>query len=519
VRRSWAALLAALLAWPPLLAQAPPAEGVLASRVELVPHPGTTITHGDRVYLGPMSIVGRGAGIGLVETVSPESYLLGLREVPFSWHAEALKAQVVAARTYLAFTLAQGRSSAGRQYGYDICATSACQVYAGPLDIDGPYGDRWRTAVEETAGEILWYNGSPAQALYSSTSGVRTRESEDIFLGLDVPYLAAVESPGEQSPFVTWAFAVSGANMQALLEHAGLVEGAIEEIGVETTLDGAGPWMVVIESEGATERIPTYQFRGFMNRAAAALMPETLPAARGDGRRYPQTLMSGTYLIRRRVEMGTDSDGGRTLRGDSYVFSGWGWGHQVGMSQYGAQAMAEAGSSYDEILGHYYGGLQPSPAGIALPANVAVGLAVGVEEVVLSPDGPVDVMIDGIPVGEPTLGSWRFLSEGSLIRVIPPVGLGLPARVQQPRIRPSPTGDVLFFAVNSPAEVVVSVSSPDLEVGRLDLGGLDAGNHQVPLADVLTEAVSRRQRVYVTVEATNPEGSDRRTLVIVPEIR
>ncbi|HUO46460.1 MAG TPA: SpoIID/LytB domain-containing protein [Acidimicrobiia bacterium] len=519
MRRSWAALLAALLAWPPLAAQAPPAEGVLASRVELVPHPGTAITHGERIYLGPMSVVGRPDGIGLVETVSPEDYLLGLREVPFSWHAEALKAQVVAARTYLAFTLAQGRSSAGRQYGYDICATSACQVYAGPLGIDGLYGDRWRAAVEQTAGEILLYDGAPAQALYSSTSGYRTRESEDIFLGLDLPYLAAVESPGEQSPFVTWTFAVSESNMQALLEHAGLVDGAVKNMVVQTTTDGAGPWMVVITSEGRSERVPTYQFRGFMNRAATALMPEVLPAQRRDGRRYPQTLLSGTYLIWRRLEVGIGTDGAKFLRDGSYVFSGWGWGHQVGMSQYGAQAMAEAGSSYDQILGHYYTGLEPVPAEDALPATVAVGLAVGVDEVVLSPDGPVDVVIDGVPVGEPTLGSWRFVTEGSLIRVVPPVGLGLPARVEQPRIRPSTLGDILLFAVTAPAEVVVSVSSQNREVGRLDLGGLDAGNHEVLLAEVVSEALSRRQRFYVIIEATNPEGSDRRTLVIVPEIR
>lgn len=519
VIRSGAALLAALLSLPPLSGQIPPPEGVLAREVQLVPTDGTRMTFGDRVYTGPLTVTGRSEGLGLVETVPPEEYLLGLREVPFSWEEEALKAQVVAARTYLAFTLAQGRSTTGRAYGYDICATSACQVYAGPLDLEGPYGERWRSAVSSTAGEILFYQGEPAQTLYSSTAGLRTRESEDIFAGLDLPYLAAVDSPGEESPFVTWAFEVSSENMQALLEHVGLVNGTLRNLRVETTTDGSGPWMVVIESEGGSERVPTYQFRGFINRAASALMPDVLPAERGDGRRYPQTLLSGSYLIRRRFELSAGADGNQVLEAPSYVFTGWGWGHQVGMSQYGAQAMAKQRASYAEILGHYYGGLQPAAAGEVLPAEIRVGLAAGVEEFTVSPDGPVNVVIDGQALAEPTLGSWRFVTEAGLIKVLPPVGLGLPPALEQLRIRPSPAGEVIHFALTAPAEVVVTVVSGGRRVGRLELGGLDAAAHQVALAEVLTEPVSRRQRQVVTIEATNPEGFIRRTLIIVPEIR
>lgn len=511
-----AGLLAALLSLPAVAVEVPPPEGVLAGRVEVVPEAETRVTFGDRVYAGPLTVVGRSGGLGLVESISPQDYLLGLREVPFAWEEEALEAQVVAARTYLAFTLAQGRSRTGSAYGYDICATSACQVYAGPLDLDGPYGERWRSAVSETEGEILLYQGKPAQALYSSTSGVRTRESEDIFAGLDVPYLAAVDSPGEESPFVTWAFEVPEARMEDLLEHAGLVEGSLRSLRVETTTDGAGPWMVVIESAGRTERVPTYELRGMINRAAADLMPDFLPAERADGRRYPQTVLSGTYLIHRRVEITFRAGGSKVVEASTYVFTGWGWGHQVGMSQYGAQAMAKRGASYQEILGHYYGGLQPAPAGDALPEKVRVGLAAGVEEVVLSPDGPVNVVIDGHPLPAPTLGSWTFIAEAGLIKVLPPVGLGLPPRIVQPRIPPS--GDVLRFAVTAPAVVTVSIQNAQGLVGRLDVGGTDAGAYEYRLADILTERVGRQQRLVVTIEATNPEGSDRRVLVILPGI-
>jgi hypothetical protein len=100
--------------------------------------------------------------------------------------------------------------------------------------------------------------------------------------------------------------------MQALLEHAGLVNGQLTRIRVEPTADGAGPWMARIESEGGVETIATYQLRGLINRAAADLMPDDLPALRPDGRRYPQTLLSGSYLIRTRLNIGTGTpDGGR----------------------------------------------------------------------------------------------------------------------------------------------------------------------------------------------------------------
>ena len=502
---------------PPLSGQAPPVEGVLARVVELTPQAGTSVIFNERIYRGPLRVVAASEGIGLVEAMSPETYLLGLREVPFAWPDQALRTQVVAARTYLAFTLAQGRSTLGRVFGYDICATSACQVYAGLAGIATADGARWQQAVASTAGEILIHDGSPAQALYSSTSGGRTRESEDIFATVDEPYLVAVDSPDEESPFTTWSFEVTQAQMQALLEHAGMVDGELNRIRIEPTADGTGPWMARIESEGGVESIGTYELRGLINRAAAALMPDDLPAMRPDGRRYPQTLLSGSYVIRTRLNIGTGPDGER-LVDRRYVFYGWGWGHQVGMSQYGAKAMADAGSSYNEILGHYYGGLQPTQAEGWLPDQVAVGLAAGVDEVVLAPDGLVDVTIDGVPVGEPTLGSWRFESEGGFVRVIPPVGLGLPPQVEEMRIGAGSFGDNLLFTLTAPAEVIVSVVRSRLQVGRLELGVIDAGSYEYSLQDILTRPLNPRQRYQVVIEAVNPEGSVRRILIVIPDI-
>ena len=205
---------------------------VLARRVVLEPQDGTRIEVDGRVYAGSLRVSAHLDGLALVEETTIDNYLLGIREVPFSWEREALEAQAVAARTYLAWTLQRGRSSNGRRYGYDICATVACQVYAGVGGVDGQDGARWKQAVAETDSQILVFEGRPAQALYSSTSNGRTRNVEDVFVGsAPLPYLRAVESDGESSPFVSWSFIVPESVMEAMLRDRGLLQG--ELIGME----------------------------------------------------------------------------------------------------------------------------------------------------------------------------------------------------------------------------------------------------------------------------------------------
>src|SRR5439155_16620870 len=98
-----------------------------------------------------------------------EDYLQGIAEVPRSWPTAALKAQVVAARSYALATMTYPDPT-GARLGYQLCATQACQVYTGWAVSHGPDGDRWRQAVRSTRGQVLLSGGRPADALYSSTS-------------------------------------------------------------------------------------------------------------------------------------------------------------------------------------------------------------------------------------------------------------------------------------------------------------------------------------------------------------
>ena len=150
-------------------------------------------------------VVASASGLALTETTSVDNYLAGIKEVPFGWPREALAAQVVAARTYLANTLRNGRSERGRRYGYDICASSACQVYVGTGHLGDEAGDRWVEAVTRTAREIITLDGAPILAVYSSSAGSRTMAVQDVWGGAALPYLQPVDSPEEGvSPYASW---------------------------------------------------------------------------------------------------------------------------------------------------------------------------------------------------------------------------------------------------------------------------------------------------------------------------
>ena len=153
-----------------------------------------------RAYRGALEIFGNSRRtLTVVNELPLETYLRGvvpneLNPVAFA-QVEALKAQAVAARTYIVRNLGQFKNE-----GYDICATDACQVYFGALTED-PLATQ---AVTETRGVIAAYGGKPINALYSSTCGGRTENAEHIFIE-KVPYLVSTscEYKHPALPFVT----------------------------------------------------------------------------------------------------------------------------------------------------------------------------------------------------------------------------------------------------------------------------------------------------------------------------
>jgi stage II sporulation protein D len=244
---------------------------------------------------------------GTVAEILLEEYILGvvLGEMPASFELEALKAQAVVARTYTV--------RANHHENADICTDhTCCQAYCAPKDYTGSASalQKVRKAVEDTAGEIVTYQGKPIEATYFSCSGGRTEDAVAVW-GQDVPYLQAVDSPGEEKA-ANYLKTTSMTAGEFAYAFGGLSGPPSNWIGDITYTKGGG--------------VDTIQIGGTVYKGTQV--------------RQLLGLRSTAFVI--------------TVVGSSVTITTKGSGHRVGMSQYGADAMALSGSDYKVILAHYY---------------------------------------------------------------------------------------------------------------------------------------------------------------------
>lgn len=271
----------------------------------------TTVPASSAVYLPILQADGTAVQMEL------DSYLVGvvLQEMPADFEQEALKAQAVVARTY-----ALRRSTVGKKHPDGAVCTDAacCQAYISPEDYIASGGTREdaakvQQAVMATAGKVLCYEGALIEATYFSCSGGRTEDAAAVW-GADVPYLQAVDSPGEEA-----AAHYTDTVTFTAEEFTGALGAALQGLpatwlGEVTYTDGGGVAAMVI-----------------------------------GGTSYEGTLL--------RQKLGLRSTAfTMTAAGNHIIVTTKGFGHRVGMSQYGADAMAVTGSDYGQILAHYYPG-------------------------------------------------------------------------------------------------------------------------------------------------------------------
>ncbi len=258
-----------------------------------------------------------------VMTIGLEEYLTGvvISEMPASFEPEALKAQAVAARTFTLRQLSGDKHSDGQ-----LCSDSGCcQAWTDQDTLGDKLGSSWQqywekvsSAVKETEGEILTWNGQLIEAVYFSCSGGRTEAAAAVW-GSEVPYLQPVDSPGEEQ-------AAPYAQKRIFTEEAFV--SLIKKSAPEAALEGApsGWFGTVTKTPGdgvASMEIGGSHFTGTQLRSLL---------------RLPSTRFTVS------------------ITEEGIVFHTLGYGHRVGMSQYGANAMAQQGSTYREILEHYYTG-------------------------------------------------------------------------------------------------------------------------------------------------------------------
>lgn len=257
-------------------------------------------------------------GDGTIKDMPLDAYLTGvvLREMPADFEKEALKAQAVVARTYTLQKLPNGKHEDAV-----VCTdATCCQGYCTSEEYLNSGGskeevEKVAAAVLSTQGLVVTYKGELIEATYFSCSGGKTEDAAAVW-GTDVPYLQATDSPGEEkathyTDTVTYS-----------------VKEFCEKLGVNFTGPSAG-W---VEDVSYTDGGGVAQMR---------LCGKTFT---GTQLRKMLNLRSTAFIL--------------TALGDTITITTKGYGHRVGMSQYGADAMAVQGSNFEEILAHYYQGTE-----------------------------------------------------------------------------------------------------------------------------------------------------------------
>jgi stage II sporulation protein D len=326
--------------------------------------------------------------LALTVVLSFDRYLEGIAEVPPSWPRAALEAQAIAARSYaLATTGWSGKE--GEALGDPICATTSCQVYRGiPVPPDHSHR-RWVRAVRRTDGKVLLHDGRLATTVYFSTSNGRTYANEEIFGSTPLPYLRPVtEHDDGASPTSRWRVRLPFDDLTPFLRAAALWPRgrAISDARPHGT-------SLTIRGGGTIRSIDAADLRDALNTWAPCLRPSRYPPESAKGA-LPLTIPSRWLRF---------SSTDRAL-----VVTGRGWGHGVGMVQWGAYGKARRGMSASEILAYYYGGLRPQDH--PEPGLIRVQVTSGLTFLRISPSGS-GAKIGGRPIGN---GSVVISRDGRL---------------------------------------------------------------------------------------------------------
>ena len=306
-----------------------------------------------RRYRGRLQVIATGSGLQVINHVPLETYLSSVvgSEMPASWPQQALRAQAVAARTYAL----KGRRPAA---AFDLKSTVASQVYRG-IEAETP---STREAVASTRGLVLAYGGELIDAVFHSSSGGSTAGSGELW-PQQLPYLVSVPDFDQDSPVHQWrqplapellakAFAEIG-GVRSIEVVASTASGRVRQVRV------VGPaGQLLLSGPALRSRLGLkstwVRFELEVPQGAVAAEPVVaLPPA-------PPPLLPA-FSLPAGAFSADAAPAPAPLSLPQWVAVGRGFGHGIGMSQWGALAMARRGNSFDAILSHYYRGTRVLP--------------------------------------------------------------------------------------------------------------------------------------------------------------
>ena len=320
------------------------------------------------------------ASLYVCSVVGLEDYIkcVAPYEMSNSWPLEALKAQAICARTYVV-RVGERHS----KYGFDVCNTEDCQVYYGVDFQYKSHTDVSDEAVEATAGLCMYYEGKPIYAVYSASNGGASEDGKNVWGSSDHPYLQGKADPYEASVAnkisgynysVSYTAASLGSRMAS--RYSGYQLGTLASVYVsEYTPNGNVYAVTFVDKNGKS-----YTVKGETCRIALGTRSQRFTINGGNATRYfvneGDTIASigGSYVIGGDgtisvyddtpyvitsagvEEISSNQSGGSDIA-NGILIEGSGNGHNVGMSQWGANAMAKQGYSYRDILNFYYTGI------------------------------------------------------------------------------------------------------------------------------------------------------------------
>jgi stage II sporulation protein D len=286
-----------------------------AGTVRIVPERDGSLYVNGRYYRGEL-LMKSSSGLTILNLVDMERYLAGVvgSEAVESWPDDALRAQAVVARTY---ALNQKKSRDNK--AFDVQATVADQVYLGTERETA----KLRRIVKETTGIVLLYKGELFTAYFHSTCGGHTEPVSRAFSSPDIPPLRGVECNYCTSSkyYGWWSATLDAESLSAALRKAGKRVGHVTDIEPMDIGPSGRAARVRITHDRGTTVVGAYEFRKIVGA---------------------NQIRNTNFLVRK--------------YGDTFQFVGRGWGHGVGMCQFGAKGIAEKGYGFTAILKYYYPG-------------------------------------------------------------------------------------------------------------------------------------------------------------------
>jgi len=270
-----------------------------------------------RTYTGSLDIAGKssGSGLSIINRVPIEDYVASVVGAEYGLDdIEGAKAMAVVARTYALHALSTNKN---------LLDSERSQVYKGLHKATAAA----RLAAQSTAGEVLTWKGELIEAVYSASNGGRTASNASVWGTNAIPYLESRKDPfdADVSPHASWSFEMDEEKMEKALSSAfGL---NVRSVRIQETARDGRVTQVELKGKNGSKTVSGSAFRAALARSFGAMT------------------VKSTYF---------DLDEKR----DRYVLNGHGFGHGVGLSQWGAHGMARDGRTYDEILDFYYKGVR-----------------------------------------------------------------------------------------------------------------------------------------------------------------